>query len=553
MVSQNIVKKIPIAIGIKPNQPTTFTNKTIDCGPGNGNVISNLPNTALQNSSLTINGVTISLGDSAVIDNSGGSISFVKSITAGNGITVSQTTGDVVISASQQSLDNVLTEGNSTTQDIVTTGKILYSNIYNNVIDLPNASTYHGMFAHVHATGKGYFAHGGNWIPLLDSTSTIDDLSNVNTVGVSTGAVLKYDGTSWVAGVDNAGAGGGGIALTDLSVTSNPAFGNGSLLYNSTSGVFTFTPADTSPTNLDGLTDVAITTPSTGEVLKYNGTSWVNDVDATGGASYGDSDVDTHLNTGSASSGEILSWNGTDYAWVTDQTGSGGSSNAITQGDTAVTITDTGTDGRIVFKTDNTDRWRISRFGHILPSTNADYDIGSAEYKVRHLFLSDNSLKFVDANDTEFALGVTNGELTFNGSPVGSGSGGSLASRSTRSGDTSASHANNAAENVTITGYKGYALYKVTVSEPAWVSLYVSSASRTADASRDITEDPTPGSGVIAEVITQSSNETVLFTPAVIGYNDDSTPSANVYLKVVNRSGSTQSINVELTVTQLEA
>ena len=30
--------------------------------------------------------------------------------------------------------------------------------------------------------------------------------------------------------------------------------------------------------------------------------------------------------------------------------------------------------------------------GHIIPGTNSVYDIGSAEYKVRHLFLSDNSL-----------------------------------------------------------------------------------------------------------------------------------------------------------------
>ena len=44
--------------------------------------------------------------------------------------------------------------------------------------DLPSASTYHGMFAHVHATGKGYFAHGGNWIKLIDETnSTTDNLS----------------------------------------------------------------------------------------------------------------------------------------------------------------------------------------------------------------------------------------------------------------------------------------------------------------------------------------------------------------------------------------
>ena len=35
-------------------------------------------------------------------------------------------------------------------------------------------------------------------------------------------------------------------------------------------------------TNLDGLTDVAITSPSSGQVLKYNGTSWVNDADAGG-------------------------------------------------------------------------------------------------------------------------------------------------------------------------------------------------------------------------------------------------------------------------------
>ena len=31
---------------------------------------------------------------------------------------------------------------------------------------------------------------------------------------------------------------------------------------------------------------------------------------------------------------------------------------------------------------------------HLLPSVNAQYDIGSAEYKVRHLFLSDNTLYY---------------------------------------------------------------------------------------------------------------------------------------------------------------
>ena len=148
---------------------------------------------------------------------------------------------------------------------------------------------------------------------------------------------------------------------------------------------------------------------------------------------------------------------------------------------------------------------------------------------------------------------ISNGVISSAGGGGGGGGGTSLGSRQTFNASTSAAHADNTAENITITAYKGYALYKVKVAEPAWVSLYVSSAARTADSNRAITMDPTPGSGVIAEVITQSTNETVLFTPAVIGYNDDSTPSTNVYLKVQNRSGSTQSINVELTVTQLEA
>jgi len=62
--------------------------------------------------------------------------------------------------------------------NITTTGKILYANMYSVEGDLPSASTYHGMFAHVHGTGKGYFAHAGNWIKLIDETnSTTDNLT----------------------------------------------------------------------------------------------------------------------------------------------------------------------------------------------------------------------------------------------------------------------------------------------------------------------------------------------------------------------------------------
>jgi len=40
--------------------------------------------------------------------------------------------------------------------------------LYANLASLPNANTYHGMFAHVHSEGKGYFAHAGNWLELIN-------------------------------------------------------------------------------------------------------------------------------------------------------------------------------------------------------------------------------------------------------------------------------------------------------------------------------------------------------------------------------------------------
>ena len=52
-----------------------------------------------------------------------------------------------------------------------------------------------------------------------------------------------------------------------------------------------------------------------GSRLTINSSTGVLDADVQA-SSYGDSDVDTHLNSGGAGSGEILQWNGSDYAWV---------------------------------------------------------------------------------------------------------------------------------------------------------------------------------------------------------------------------------------------
>ena len=133
----------------------------------------------------------------------------------------------------------------------------------------------------------------------------------------------------------------------------------------------------------------------------------------------------------------------------------------------------------------------------------------------------------------------------------GGGGGGTLSTRTTRSVTTS-SIANLASANATITGFSGYALLSIQTSAAAWVTVYTSSAARTADASRAITDDPVPGSGVIAEVITTGA-QTQTFTPGVFGYNDESSPTTDIQIKVVNRSGSTAAITVTVKLLQLEA
>ena len=130
------------------------------------------------------------------------------------------------------------------------------------------------------------------------------------------------------------------------------------------------------------------------------------------------------------------------------------------------------------------------------------------------------------------------------------GGGAGSFTRTTANAATS-SIANNASANITITAAKTYALQKIQTSAAAWVTLYTDTTSRSNDSSRNEVTDPTPGSGVIAEAITTGA-ATQLVTPGLIGFNNDGTPSTNVYLKVVNKSGSTQAITITIHYLPLE-
>ncbi len=128
---------------------------------------------------------------------------------------------------------------------------------------------------------------------------------------------------------------------------------------------------------------------------------------------------------------------------------------------------------------------------------------------------------------------------------------GSTASARTTGAATATALGDESDANITIPCAKTFTLLKIQTSHAAWVTLYIDTASRTNDAGRDINTDPEAGSGVLAEVIT-SDGSTINITPGTIGWNNDGTPAAQVYAKVVNKSGSQQDLTVTLHYVALE-
>ena len=184
------------------------------------------------------------------------------------------------------------------------------------------------------------------------------------------------------------------------------------------------------------------------------------------------------------------------------------------------------------------------------------------------------STALASLTDVTISAPVVGQVIKFNGSrwvndtdaTGGGGGGGSIASRTTVSG-TSTAITNGGMTNIIIPAFKGFNLYKITVSNPAWVRVYSSAVAQATDTTADqtrlgwnllgraISTDPSPSAGVLAEVVTTTLNETVSFSPAVICYNNDLTVSSNTYITVQNltNTNGTQAFTVTLTLLQTEA
>ena len=84
-----------------------------------------------------------------------------------------------------------------------TAGQNKIPSLYANYTDLPNAGTYHGMFAHVHGTQKGYFAHAGGWYELVnkETTGTVGTGTERYNIGALDATSLKVTGITTLGSI----------------------------------------------------------------------------------------------------------------------------------------------------------------------------------------------------------------------------------------------------------------------------------------------------------------------------------------------------------------
>jgi len=245
-------------------------------------------------------------------------------------------------------------------------------------------------------TGLSY----NNTTGVMALNATIDDLLDVNSTGAALNQVLKWNGTAWSPALD---------IDTTYTAGTNVAI-SGSNVISST---------DTTYTNVSEFTNDSGYLVS-GDLSGYAQTSSLATVATTGAYSdlsgtpslYTNSDVDSHLNQSNPTQNHVLSWDGSDYSWVA-QSGGGSATDKIEEGNSSVEVIDGGSNGHVMFNTNGTDRWQVTSGGHILPEANDTYDIGSADKKVRDLYLGSNSLYIED--NTIKTLGT---DLLFNDEDV---------------------------------------------------------------------------------------------------------------------------------------
>ena len=184
--------------------------------------------------------------------------------------------------------------------------------------------------------------------------AALNDLSDVSTGTVYTGSVLKYNGSVWAAGVDSDAQADWAQSNSSAAdfIKNKPTIPSAQIQADwnqtTTSSLDFIKNKPTIPNKIQDLSNVTITSPSNGQVLKWNGTEWINDTDATGGGGGGGASV-TVSDTAPASPTNGDLWfksdegrlkiyynDGSSSQWVdANPIGSGGGGASVTTDDSA--------------------------------------------------------------------------------------------------------------------------------------------------------------------------------------------------------------------------
>jgi hypothetical protein len=202
--------------------------------------------------------------------------------------------------------------------------------LYATYADLPSASDYHGAFAHVHETGKAYYAHSNAWVELVNvsaggTVGTGTETYNVghfqadqaNILGVVTATNFVGDGS----GLTGITASGTGIEIKDEGSVVGTAgtinFVGSAVTTTFGSGIATVTISGSGGGAgvLNDLSDVVTSGVQLNNYLRYNGSVWT----PVAGISTQNAD-NVRLNFGT--SDDLRIYHDGTNSWITDS-GSG--------------------------------------------------------------------------------------------------------------------------------------------------------------------------------------------------------------------------------------
>lgn len=113
---------------------------------------------------------------------------------------------------------------------------------------------------------------------VISGSGTLAGLSDVTITTPSSGQSLQFNGTRWVNATPSTGVTDHGL-LTGLADDDHPQY------FNQSRGDARYSKIGHTHA-INDISDVTLTTPSSGQVLQYNGTVWVNATPSSGGASY---------------------------------------------------------------------------------------------------------------------------------------------------------------------------------------------------------------------------------------------------------------------------